>query len=173
MKYRLGILVSMTILVSSCWDDNGNAELKSELERLKQQGEQLRLESESLSEKRSALASRNEDLKKERKELVKTEESLDIIEEYIEELHSAISHYENEIAVWREAHRNSLIGLRAKSMQLTDGRELSDIVIKEVGDDDILIESDGVEMRLKMEELAEAPRTRIVHEKSLSKPLLE
>ena len=162
-----GLLLIVVTCQVACKENKEISAKKLELEQLKGKEQQLRMEAGTLSAEKSTISAKIDDLGQvEQKQRLK-EEDLEIIEGYVAEINKAIAHYENEIDIWRKVHRSSLVGLKAASLKTKNGREFPNVTVREVTDDELVIDSDGREVRLQMSELPDQIKTRFVHEESL------
>ena len=163
----LGLLLMAALFLTGCLDNKEVTAKKQELDQLIKEEADLRRQSAELSRQKAELMSRTDDVDKINRKHENVQEDLEAIEEYVGLLNDAVSHYEREIEIWREAHRRSKMGIKAESLTTENGRVFQNVTIRAITDDELIFDCDEGEVRLKMSELSEQARIGLVHEESL------
>lgn len=148
---------------------NDIAALENELQQIREKSTKIKGQLQEAYEKERELETLVRNTTINENEVFQQEKNHLPLKRYVDHLNEGIDYYEKEIEIWKNAHRTSLVGVKTAFLSKSDGSNIPNAEILEVGDEHLVIKSNGTEQKIPINELALPVRTKLVYEPDLNK----
>lgn len=164
MKILFTLLIFLSVGFVGCVDKAEIEALEKEIEDIKMETKRLRevsakTRTEYLERKRLS-----ERLESEKAKLYEAQSDLLPIKEYAGKLDEAHASFDEQLDLWRTAHRKSLSGMRISALRKVDGTTIPNVIIQEVGDENLVLTSDGRSITIPIKDLDSKVQEHLVYE---------